>query len=181
MKKIFSKYILLIIPFAIVIVDQISKLLVKYNLQYGQQIPIFKHYFMITYIENPGIAFGINVGAFKILLSIFTILVSAYLAYYIYKHRDKSKWDIISLSIILGGALGNMIDRVFYGVLFGYEGIFKGKVIDFIMVDIPDINVLGRSYDYFPIFNIADTAVTVGVILLLIMSFISEKKENNVS
>ena len=179
MLNFLKKNILFFIPLTIVILDQVTKLWVKAALEYGQQIPVIKHYLMITYVENPGIAFGVSVGSFKVLLSIFTIIISIYLAYYIYNHKDASIKETIPLSLILGGALGNMIDRVFYGVIFGYDGLFKGKVIDYIMVDIPDITLFGRYYDYFPIFNIADSAVTVGVILLLIISFIPTQKEVN--
>jgi signal peptidase II len=78
--------------------------------------------------------------------------------------------------LILGGAIGNLIDRTFYGVIYGYAPIFYGRVVDFFNVDFFDFTILGRTYDRWPIFNIADASVTVGVILLVI--FHSNVKED---
>jgi signal peptidase II len=176
--KFIKKYYLVIIPAIIVFIDQLTKLLIKHNLVYGQQVPILKHYFMLTYIENPGIAFGISVGSMKIMLSLLTMIIAAYLIFFLYKHRNEKIAHNLPFVLILAGAIGNLIDRVFYGVLFGYDSFLKGKVIDFIMVDIPDIKLFGTYYDYFPIFNIADSAVTIGVILMLIFSSTKEEKSN---
>jgi signal peptidase II len=74
----------------------------------------------------------------------------------------------LSLAMILGGAVGNLIDRVFYGVFYGYAPLFYGKVVDFIDMDFFKINFFGHHYDRFPIFNIADMAVSLGVVLLIL-------------
>jgi signal peptidase II len=72
--------------------------------------------------------------------------------------------------MILGGAIGNLIDRVFFGVIYGYAPLFQGKVVDFVDVDFFDINLFGTIYDRWPIFNVADMAVSIGVILLIFFS-----------
>ena len=77
--------------------------------------------------------------------------------------------------MFLGGAVGNLIDRVFYGLFYGYASLFHGQVVDFIDIDLPDISILGRHLDRFYVFNIADAAVSVGVVLLLI--FYPSKKQ----
>ena len=69
---------------------------------------------------------------------------------------------------ILAGAVGNLVDRVFYGMIYGYAPIFWGRVVDFVQVDIPDINFWNIHYTHFPVFNVADSCVTVGVAFLLI-------------
>jgi signal peptidase II len=78
-----------------------------------------------------------------------------------------NKWIIGGFSLIFAGAVGNLIDRVFYGVIFSESPLFYGKVVDFIQVDIPDVAFLG--WTHFPVFNIADSCVTVGVILLILV------------
>ena len=72
------------------------------------------------------------------------------------------------VAFILGGAVGNLIDRLFYGIFYGYAPVFYGKVVDFFDVDFFDFSIFGRSYDRWPIFNIADAAVTIGVLILII-------------
>ncbi len=164
----------------IVITDQITKLLVKggtiplLNLKidgmnYGQSKNILGDFFKLTFVENPGIAFGIDVNeTSKLLLSIFTLLAGIGIFYYLWKSRDQKLIVRLALAFILGGAIGNLIDRTFYGVIYGYERIFYGHVVDFFNVDFFDFTILGRTYDRWPIFNIADASVTVGVVLLLI-------------
>lgn len=74
----------------------------------------------------------------------------------------------LAVTLILAGAVGNLIDRALYGVIFGDAPLFYGRVVDFIQVDIPDITWLGDVHTHFPVFNVADSCVTVGVILLLL-------------
>jgi signal peptidase II len=105
-------------------------------------------------------AFGLEIGS-QFFLAIFSLAASVGVFYYLYQVRDQSVLVRASLATILGGAIGNLIDRVFYGVLFGEAPLFYGKVVDFI-----DVTFLHLSR--FGIFNIADAAVTTGVILLLV-------------
>jgi signal peptidase II len=165
--------------FAVILCDQVSKLIVKgisipflkinfHGMYTGQRIPMLDGLFNITFAENPGIAFGIYPGDhFKLLICLFTLSASILMCYYLYKNRDASFTLRLSLAIIIGGALGNLIDRLFYGVIFGYGGIFHGKVVDFFNLKFFDIFIFNRIFgDY--VFNVADMAVTFGVIMFLI-------------
>jgi len=178
MKKLKVLYLTL----AVVILDQITKLVVKgfsfpilglkmEGLNLGERHDVIGSFFRITFVENPGMAFGIDFGiSSKLFLSVFSIFASFGIVYYLYKVREDGKMLKISLALILGGAVGNLIDRVFYGVFYGYAPLFYGKVVDFIDLDFFDINFLGLSYDRWPIFNIADMSVSIGVILLILFS-----------
>jgi signal peptidase II len=169
-------YVFYLISFILILIDQATKLYFKgfnflgishigYN--YGEQVPVIGNILFWTYIENPGMAFGIEFGWGKIFLSLFSIFASIFLAYLIFKLKGFNKWIIGGFSLIFAGAVGNLIDRVFYGVIFSESPLFYGKVVDFIQVDIPDVAFLG--WTHFPVFNIADSCVTVGVILLILV------------
>ncbi|MCU7495212.1 MAG: signal peptidase II [Ignavibacteria bacterium] len=179
----------LFVSLAIVIIDQVSKLFVK-----GFSIPLFNinypgisyaepHEFLgsflkITLIENPGMAFGIDLGpAAKLLLSLFSIVASAGIILYLYRIRKEGLKIRVALAFILGGAAGNLVDRVFYGVFYGYGPLFYGKVVDFFQVKIAGINLLGYNLDNLPIFNVADISVTAGVVLLIIFSRRTRQEE----
>jgi signal peptidase II len=134
----------------------------------GQMIPVFGDFFRFTFVENPGMAFGYDPGSkFKLIISVFSLVASIGLIFYLYVIRDKS-WSLkIAIALILGGAVGNLIDRTFYGIFFDYSPLFYGKVVDFFDVDFFDFTLFGRSYDRWPVFNIADAAVTIGVLVLV--------------
>ncbi len=170
----------LYLSFAVVIIDQVTKLMVKgfsipfLNINYegmylGQMIPVFGDFFRFTFVENPGMAFGYDPGSsFKLIISVFSLVASIGLIFYLYVIRDKS-WSLkIAIALILGGAVGNLIDRTFYGLFFDYAPLFYGKVVDFFDVDFFDFTLFGRSYDRWPVFNIADAAVTIGVLVLVL-------------
>ncbi len=171
---------ILFISFFIVIADQVTKLLVKgfsipflhfnYTGMYeGEKIPVIGNFFRITFIENPGMAFGFDPGInFKFWISIFSLAASVGLIIYIYIVRNRRFSLRLALAFILGGAVGNLIDRMFYGVFYGYAPVFYGRVVDFFDVDFFDFSIFGRSYDRWPIFNIADAAVTIGVFILIL-------------
>ncbi len=122
-----------------------------------------------TYIENEGMAFGIKIG-FITFFTILSIILTVFIFYYLYKIKEKRFVYRFSFSLILGGALGNLIDRIIYN-----------RVVDFIDVDIPDISI--PSFDIFffntpkfelyrwPIFNVADMAITIGMIFLLFIFY----------
>jgi signal peptidase II len=173
----------------IVITDQLTKLLIKggiipiihiqvKGLNYGQSINIFGDFVKFTFVENPGIAFGIDVGnTSKLFLSLFSLVAAVGILYYLWKSREQKLIVRIGLACILGGAIGNLIDRTFYGLFYNYAPIFYGKVVDFINVDFFDITLFGRTYSRFPIFNIADSSVTIGVVLLILFHRTASEKE----
>lgn len=155
----------------IIVLDQVTKLLVKgfsvpilqihhAGMGLGSSVPLLGNVLRLTYIENPGMAFGLQIGS-QFVLAILSLAASIGVLYYLLKVRDQASIVRISMAMILGGAFGNVIDRVFYGVLFGNAPLFYGKVVDFI-----DVSFLHLSR--FGIFNIADAAVTTGVVMLLV-------------
>jgi signal peptidase II len=175
----------------ILVADQVTKLYVKginipslginfQGMRYGESIEIINNLFNITFIENPGMAFGIELGG-KLARSIFTLIAAGLITYYIYKNRKESVYLRLSLAFILGGALGNLIDRVFYGVIFGYAPVFYGRVVDFMHFNIPDFTIFGKNFYTWPIFNVADIAVTIGFVLIIFgYKYIFKNKQEEV-
>jgi len=169
----------LYLTLAVVITDQISKFYIKgfsipfLNIRHdgmylGESIPVIGDFFKITFTENPGIAFGFDPGSdFKLFISVFSLIASIGLLIYLFTVRNKSMSLKIAIALILGGAVGNVIDRMFYGLIYDYSPLFFGKVVDFFDFDFINFSIFGRSYDRWPIFNIADAAVSVGVLILL--------------
>ena len=144
----------------------------------GEIIPVIGEFFRITFIENPGLAFGFDPGIdFKLAISVFSVIASIGLLFYLFKIKNQKFPLRLSIAFILGGAIGNLIDRVFYGVFYGYAPLFYGKVVDFFDVDFFDFSILGKHYDRWPIFNIADASVTIGVLILLLFYNFHKKEE----
>lgn len=170
----------LYISLVVVVIDQITKLLVKgfsipflnfsyEGMNHGQRIPIIGDFFRLTFIENPGMAFGVDPGiTFKFWITLFSLVASIVLIVYLYFVRNQHLSLRVALAFILGGAIGNLIDRMFYGVWFDYAPLFYGYVVDFLDFDFFNISIFGREYERWPIFNIADSAVTIGVLILII-------------
>ncbi len=170
----------LFISLFVIITDQVTKFLVKggtipllnikaSGMKLGESFNVIGDFFKITFVENPGIAFGIDVNdVSKLFLSLFSLVAGLGILYYLWKSREQKLIIRVAMAFILGGAIGNFIDRAFYGVIYGYAPIFYGKVVDFFNFDFFNFTIFGRTYDRFPIFNVADSAVTIGVILLLI-------------
>ncbi|CAN5501638.1 hypothetical protein BH10BAC5_BH10BAC5_27040 [soil metagenome] len=160
----------------ILIADQFTKLKVKGisipfldlyipGMPYQSSIKVFD-YFDITFIENPGMAFGLTIVN-KLFLSLFTLFATVMIFYFIYKNRKEGLMFRLALAFILGGAVGNLIDRTFYGVMYGYAPLFYGRVVDFMHINVPDVRLFGKTIYNWPIFNIADLAVTAGFILIV--------------
>ena len=145
----------------------------------GNSIPVFGDFLRITFIENPGMAFGIEVVDGKIFLTLFSILASVGILFYLYLMRSEKLLFRLSLALILGGAIGNLIDRVFYGVIFGESSLFHGKVVDFIDMDFFNLNFLGFQLSRFWVFNIADASVSIGVVMMLLFhrSFVNQGEQ----
>ena len=170
---------MLLITSAVIILDQVTKLYIKgisipfldinfVGMFLGESISVIGNFFRITFTENPGMAFGFDPGSnFKLWISLFSLIASIGLLIYLYAVRNKSLSLKLAIALILGGAIGNLIDRMFYGVLFDYAPLFYGKVVDFFDFDFFNFTILGRSYERWPIFNIADASVTIGVLILL--------------
>ncbi len=174
----------------IVIADQITKFMIKgieipffgiafQGMPIGTSIPVLGDFFRITFIENPGMAFGIEVVDGKIFLTLFSIVASVGILLYLYLMRTEKLLFRLSLALILGGAIGNLIDRVFYGVIFGESELFHGKVVDFIDVDFFNIDLLGFHLTRFWVFNIADASVSIGLMMMLIFhrSFVDQEEQ----
>ena len=118
-----------------------------------------------------------NFGSeFKFLVCLFTIASVIALVYYLLKIKDKPLPIRLSVALIIGGAAGNLMDRLFYGVFYGYSGLFYGRVVDFFDIRILNLILFNKSFGNY-VFNIADVAVTAGVIMLM---FFYGKKESPV-
>ena len=128
-----------------VILDQFTKLLIKQNFQPNQSIPIIKNILHLTYATNTGSAFGLF-KSLNVFFMFFSIIVIIAIFYYIKKINKREKLLQFSVGLLLGGTLGNLIDRLMYGA-----------VIDFI------------DFRIWPVFNVADSAVTISIILLIIL------------
>jgi signal peptidase II len=165
------------VTLVLLVLDQATKLLVKgfdfsplglrvEGMQYGQSVTLLGDWFKLTFVENPGMAFSIDLGG-KAILPIFSALASAAILVYLYRQRNAPYLFRLSLALILAGALGNLVDRAFYGLLDGTAPLLYGRVVDFIDVDLFTFSLGARSFKFWPIFNIADAAVSVGVVLML--------------
>ena len=185
MKKrgiIISTFVLMIL-----LIDQVSKVWIKTTMTLGESIRVFD-WFYILFIENDGMAFGMTLGS-KLFLTVFRLLLIVAIVYYVIKLvRRKYKLSfLLCLSLILAGAMGNLIDCLFYGVIFfestffdvanlsltdGYAALFYGKVVDmlyFPLFTIPTwVPFVGGDIFFSPVFNFADSAITVGFVWLFL-------------
>lgn len=157
-----------------ILIDQVTKVVVLRTMYPSQSIPILGDWLKLTFTENPGMAFGITFGP-KTLVTFFALFATVLITVYLSRVRQGFLPYRMSLALILGGALGNIIDRVFYGVFLGYETFFAGRVVDFIHVNlwtgyIPDAVPLvgGIPVSLFPIWNVADMAIVCGVVGILL-------------
>lgn len=146
-----------IIAIALILLDQWTKWLVVTKMEIGQSIPIIENVFYLTSHRNQGAAWGILQGQMWFFY-IITVVVIGFVLYYLHQYAKESRFVGVALALILAGAIGNFIDR-----------IFRKEVVDF-------ANTYIFSYD-FPIFNVADSALVVGVIFIMIATFVDERKK----
>ncbi len=194
----------------LIVIDQIIKFWVKTHLSIGQTIPLLGEWFNLHFVENEGMAFGISFGQQigKFILSLLRILLVGALCWYtIYRiRREKMDWLVLTiLCMVIAGALGNIIDCMFYGIFFtesnflqiaqwspghGYAPFFFGKVVDMFylkLFPIPEgFPLWGGSWFFPAVFNFADACITVGIFLAIIFnkrvfSDLEEKKEATVA
>lgn len=186
----------LLIVLVILFFDQAFKFWIKTNMSLGQEFNVLGDWFIIHFTENPGMAFGLEFsGSYgKLLLSLFRLVAITVLIVYMYNitRQKVSNLVLVSLSLVLAGAIGNMIDSAFYGLIFsssnyfevaqflppegGYGTFLHGKVVD--MLYFPVMNgtypdwvpyLKGSQFQFFrPVFNIADSSITIGVILMVL-------------
>lgn len=185
----------LFIILAVLFVDQALKIWVKTNMMLGDEFSVFGDWFYIHFVENNGMAFGMELGGDwgKIFLSLFRIVAVVGIGWYLYKLacKDAPKGLIVSVSMVLAGALGNIIDSAFYGMIFnhsysqlatlfpesgGYASFLHGRVVDMFYFPIfsgqypewlPWLG--GQDFIFFrPVFNVADASITMGIITILI-------------
>jgi signal peptidase II len=181
--KIYKYFIL---AFAVILIDQASKLLVHHNMYLHEEINVFGEWFRIHYLLNPGMAFGIRwENEFgKLALTVFRIAAMFGIGYYLWKLAKNNYHTIFlwCMGLILGGAVGNVIDSTFYGVFLknapdeSRTPWFHGQVIDMLYFPLFDFVwpewvplVGGRYFEFFsPVFNVADSSIFLGVFIILI-------------
>lgn len=190
------KYFLL--AFAVIGIDQASKLLVHHNMYLHEEINVIGEWFRLHYLLNPGMAFGIRWESEfgKLALTLFRIIAMIGISYYLWRQsvRGAHSGFLWCMALILGGAVGNVIDSTFYGIYL--EGNlpadaptpwFHGQVIDMLYFPLFDFvwpewvpYIGGRYFEFFsPVFNIADSSIFIGVVIILFMQkkFFVEKEE----
>lgn len=143
---------------AIFITDQITKWFVHNYMDLYQSIPLVENFFYLTYVTNDGMAFGLSLPGGQTTLSVLSILMTFVLVYFFWLERMSHFTIKLGLSLIIAGALGNLIDR-----------LVAGKVVDFLHVK------LGSYWEWY-IFNVADTSVTIGMVLFIIHSIYFQEK-----
>lgn len=201
----------IVLIFIILLIDQVSKVYIKTHFKLQENIEIFS-WFQIYFIENDGMAWGTKISDFtsfisertaKIALTVFRIVAIFGIGYWLYDATKKcgSTTLILAIALIFAGALGNIIDSVFYGVLFddsfnqvaqflpeagGYDSLLHGKVVDMLYfplfsIDLPEWFPIsaGKRFNFFePVFNIADVAISTGFIMLIVFNKKAFPKSN---
>lgn len=187
--------------FLVLLLDQFSKIYIKTSFELYQKLEVF-NWFQIVFIENDGMAWGATLSDFipfiserlaKFILTLFRIVAITGIGYWLFKAiRSSKKQPLLAISLVFAGALGNIIDSVFYGVIFteskgqmaqlfpeaGYDTLFYGKVVDMLHFPIWEgviydwIPLLGGRYFSFfdPVFNIADVSISLGIFFLIIFN-----------
>lgn len=209
MKKKYA-WLALILVLLLIVIDQIIKFWVKTHLVIGQTVPLIGQWCNLHFVENEGMAFGISFGqqVGKLVLSLVRVALVGFLVWYFVNRLKRDKMDGVVLTIfclVIAGAFGNIIDSMFYGLLFtesnflqvaqwspghGYAPFFFGKVVDMFylkLFHIPEkFPLWGGSYFFPAIFNFADACITIGIIMAIIFnkrifSDLEDSQDNNVA
>lgn len=198
--------------FTVLVLDQWLKIWVKTTFHYNEELPIFGTWFSLLFVENPGMAFGWEIpflpgdGA-KILLSLFRVVAVVVIAIYLRGliKKNLSTGLIVSIALVFAGALGNILDSMFYGLIFsgssyhapaiwvpfgeGYTGMLTGHVVDMLSFDLftVELPIIGVFNFFAPIFNLADFAISLGVGIILVFhrkdfqkNFLNKEEEETV-
>ena len=196
-KKKQARLVVLLVA-ALIVVDQVVKILVKTNMQIGEDIPLIGEWCRLHFIENEGFAFGMSMGGAtgKVVLTLVRLVASAVIVWLLVrmvKGGTRSSL-VVSLALIFAGAVGNLVDSCFYGLIFnesyysvatlfpaegGYAPLLQGKVVDMFYFPLFEFDwptwvplVGGNHFEFFnAIFNVADSAITIGIVWLLIDQF----------
>ncbi|MBQ4299113.1 MAG: lipoprotein signal peptidase [Bacteroidales bacterium] len=189
---------LILLGAVLVLVDQLIKILVKTNMTLGEHFSVFGDWFQILFIENKGMAFGMSFGGVigKYILTLFRIGLFAALCWWIsslLKKKDVPTGVLVGLTLITAGALGNIVDCLFYGLVFSestpvavatlghYAPFMQGKVVDMLYFPLwtwPDwMPLVGGDIFFEPVFNFADSCVTVGAFYLILFQWKFFSKE----
>ena len=191
---------LLLLGVLLVVIDQVIKVLVKTQMTLGEHIPVLGNWFQLLFVENKGMAFGMSFGGVigKYALTVFRIVLFGALVWWISKLLKREKpvptGVLVGLTLITAGALGNIIDCLFYGLVFSestlstvptpghYAPLMQGKVVDMFYFPLwtwPDwVPLLGGRIFFEPVFNFADSCVTVGAIYLILFQYRFFAKED---
>lgn len=187
-KKRTPLYVFYLISLVVIGIDQLVKMAVHFNMDMGSkgQIPIFGEWFKLHYLTNPGMAFGMEIGFIengKLVLTIFRLGAMIAIGYYLYTlyKKETNTGLLICIAMILGGAIGNLVDSIFYGVWLDNAPFdaptpwFYGQVVDMFYIDIWEgriadwVPLLGGDYmALWPVFNIADASIFMGITFILI-------------
>lgn len=191
--RISTKGMAMIIIIAVLLVDQLTKIWVKTHMHLHECIDI-TGWFKILFVENNGMAYGMELLGGKLVLSLFRILAISVLAYYLYKEvkRNANRLYVACVAMVWAGAVGNLIDSVFYGMIFnaaspfyvsyfvpfgqGYAPMLMGKVVDMLHFPLIETHypewvpwVGGNEFVFFsPVFNVADACISVGFVMALL-------------
>ena len=189
---------LIFLGITLVVIDQVIKVLVKTNMHLGESIPVLGNWFQLLFVENKGMAFGMSFGGVlgKYLLTAFRIVLFCFLCWWISKlskRKNVPMGVLVGLTLITAGAFGNIVDCLCYGLLFSestvstvatlghYAPFMQGKVVDMFYFPLwtwPDwVPGLGGHIFFEPVFNFADSCVTVGAIYLILFHWKFFSKE----
>lgn len=195
----------IILSVALLVIDQVVKILVKTNMQIGEEIPLIGSWCRLHFIENEGFAFGMSLGGVvgKLLLTFVRLVASGFIIWYLVRIiRKGCRTSVVAyLTLILTGAIGNLIDSCFYGLIFnesyynvatlfppegGYAPLFQGKVVDMFYFPLFEFDwpnwvpfLGGKHFEFFnAIFNVADAAITIGIIWFMADYFFVASKRS---